>query len=174
MNPKKKTEINEYEKQALDFCKKYNVDYRYRFSHQEIREFGDSSRRYPQDVYICTLSRVKGETFSFKYYQSAMGSSWDGLDAESVGRLVKPMGGATLHDVEMARRKHARGTAPTAYELLSCLQKNDPGLFDDFCQEMGYSNDSIKAHKVYLDCQKEWAKVRSLFSDCMEELQEIC
>ena len=34
----------------------------------------------------------------------------------------------------------AGDTAPTAYDLLTCLTKNDPGTFEDFCVEFGYRN----------------------------------
>lgn len=54
------------------------------------------------------------------------------------------------------------------------LQKYDIGTFDDFCDELGYSNDSINAQKTYFACQKEYSELTRLFSQKeMEDLQEI-
>lgn len=44
--------------------------------------------------------------------------------------------------------------------------------FDDFCDNFGYSQDSIKALEVYRDCQKTITKLRSL-SINIEEAQEL-
>lgn len=62
---------------------------------------------------------------------------------------------------------------PTAYDILTCLQKYNPGTFDNFCYDFGYDTDSRKAEKTYFDVQKEWANVNRMFRDAMEELQEI-
>ena len=62
---------------------------------------------------------------------------------------------------------------PTAYDILSCIQKYDPGTFSDFCGEFGYDEDSRKAEKVYKAVCKEWAGVERVFGDVIEELAEI-
>lgn len=67
-----------------------------------------------------------------------------------------------------------RPVQPTAYDLLACLEKNDPGTFEDFCGEFGYDTDSRKALETFLAVGKEWAGVRGLFGDVLPALQEIC
>ena len=62
---------------------------------------------------------------------------------------------------------------PCAYDLLANLTKYDPGSFDDFCADYGYSNDSIASLKVYKEVKKEFKKVNRLFFDCFEELLNI-
>lgn len=62
---------------------------------------------------------------------------------------------------------------PSAYDVLSCLTKHDPGTFNEFCDEYGYNNDSIKALDTYRAVQEEWSGVRRMFGDCLEELVEI-
>lgn len=62
---------------------------------------------------------------------------------------------------------------PTIYDILACLTKCDPYSFENFCYEYGYNKDSIKAYKTYLKVQKEYNNVERLFSDVIEELQEI-
>lgn len=63
---------------------------------------------------------------------------------------------------------------PSAYDLLTCLTKSDPGTFEDFCSEFGYDTDSRRAEKVYNAVKKEWDDVNGFFSDAeLDELQEI-
>ena len=65
------------------------------------------------------------------------------------------------------------GIDPTAYDVLSCLTKYDPGSFDDFCSDFGYDNDSRKAEKTYKAVVKEYNKVNAMFNDVIEKLADI-
>lgn len=65
------------------------------------------------------------------------------------------------------------GEPPSAYDVLACLTKSEPGTFEEFCAEYGYDNDSIAALTTYKAVVKEWQKVRRIWGDCLEELQEI-
>jgi hypothetical protein len=62
---------------------------------------------------------------------------------------------------------------PRLYDVLACLQKYDVGSFEDFCGEFGYNDDSRTAERIYKAVCKEYDGVNRLFSDCIEELQEI-
>ena len=63
---------------------------------------------------------------------------------------------------------------PSAYDVLTCLQKSDVGSFEEFCCEFGYDCDSIKALKTYKATVKEWEKVSGFFTpEEIEELQGI-
>jgi hypothetical protein len=63
---------------------------------------------------------------------------------------------------------------PTAYDVLACLTKNDPGKFEDFCGDYGYEEDSRKAEQTYKAVVKEWKKVEKFFSESeIRLLQEI-
>lgn len=65
-------------------------------------------------------------------------------------------------------------TPPTAYDILSCLEKYDCGSFEDFCGEFGYDTDSRTAEKTYKAVCKEVDAVNRLFtSEQIEQLQEI-
>lgn len=64
--------------------------------------------------------------------------------------------------------------SPSAYDLLTCLTKYDPGTFEDFCSEFGYDSDSRKAEKTYKAVVRDWHKVNKFFTpEEIEELQEI-
>lgn len=60
---------------------------------------------------------------------------------------------------------------PTMYEVLACLQKHDVGNFDNFCGDYGYYGP--QALKIYKAVREEWQAIQRLFSDVLEELQEI-
>lgn len=67
----------------------------------------------------------------------------------------------------------AGNVEPTMYDILATLTKYNPETFEDFCGEYGYNTDSIKALKTYKAVQREFNGVNRLFSDILEELQEI-
>ena len=63
---------------------------------------------------------------------------------------------------------------PTAYDVLACLTKSDPEDLKTFCDNFGYSDDSISARRIYKSVCKEWAKVNAFFTaEELEELQNI-
>lgn len=67
-----------------------------------------------------------------------------------------------------------QGIKPTTYDILACVEKYDPGTFEDFCSNMGYDTDSRRAEKTYKAVVKEWQNIRTLFtSEELEQLQEI-
>lgn len=67
----------------------------------------------------------------------------------------------------------AEDTPPSFYDILATLTKYDPESFEFFCSNYGYSTDSIKALKTYKAVKREFNGVNRLFSDILEELQEI-
>jgi hypothetical protein len=64
--------------------------------------------------------------------------------------------------------------APTAYDVLVCLTKSDPGTFEEFCGDMGLDQDSRCAEETWRAVMDEWVRVRRFFSaDELGKLQEI-
>ena len=62
-------------------------------------------------------------------------------------------------------------TPPTAYDLLTCLTKYDPGTLDEFCREFGEDRYSERTYKAV---KREWLKVSRFFTAAeLEELAEI-
>lgn len=67
-----------------------------------------------------------------------------------------------------------RHIRPTAYDILTCITKYNPGTFEDFCAEYGYDTDSRKAEKIYKEVVNEWEGINAVFtSEDLEKLQEI-
>lgn len=73
----------------------------------------------------------------------------------------------------MTRHSPTSAPLPTAYDVLSCLTHSDPGTHAEFCADFGCDTDSRKGLDTYLAVVEEWAKVRAMFGDCLDELQEI-
>jgi hypothetical protein len=63
---------------------------------------------------------------------------------------------------------------PSAYDLLACLTKYDPGTFENFCGDFGYDTDSRKALKTYRIIRKQWRQLSDMFNEQeLEALAEI-
>jgi hypothetical protein len=161
--------INEYHKQADDFLVAAKIEYGAVNVGQRKLDWGDEDRG-AVNMYVCTFKR-KGKSISFDFYSSihdteitnASLSQW--YPVTICGKVFKTSKG--LSQAKQDARHHA-------YDLLYCLQKYDPGIFDDWCLELGYDPDSTKAFKTYQAVCEEWIKVRSFFTSAeLEQIQEI-
>lgn len=73
---------------------------------------------------------------------------------------------------DLARLK--ADAVPNEYDVLACLEKYDPGTFEDFCSELGYNEDSRTAERIYIAVIKEYKDLIRIFTEeQMEELREI-
>lgn len=63
---------------------------------------------------------------------------------------------------------------PTAYNILTCLQKHDVGTFENFCSAYGYDTDSRKAERTYNKVVREYNELKKLYNeDELNEMTEI-
>lgn len=160
-------ELNEYEKQAIDFLEATGTTFKaVLLGH--MKQFIDDVEK--RDVYEITLER-KGESYTFRFGQSLVNSGGE----HELKRIQK-----YEDDCRKAGRwpsaegyRRIKAKKPTAYDVLACLQKYDPETFEDFCDNFGYDTDSRKALENYLAVQDEYKNVIRLFGDVMEDLEEI-
>lgn len=83
------------------------------------------------------------------------------------GRYLKLHFWNSFHDMQLS-------IYPTAYDVLTCITKNDPGSFENFCGDFGYDTDSRMAYATYKAVVKEYAKVSKFFTPAeLEKLQEV-
>jgi hypothetical protein len=172
----------DYKKQAQDFMDKTKTTFSAKLMGHIPYSPDDKESR---DVYEVTLERKGRKAWSFRFGASIFDS---GRDLENkpysdMGRLPpeanKAYNSGKSGEVNGYKISHGMGSiqkirkAPTAYDVLACLTKNDPGTFEDFCADYGYDDDSRKAEGIYREVQKEWANVERVFGDVIEELQEI-
>ena len=157
-----------YEQKALDFLKYTGTTMKAEFLGRR-KFFPDDTEE--RDVYKITLKRG-GREFSFDFGQSVHRS----------GKWTIYAGGKKVTNDPAEAKKYRKGerienkdfAEPTAYDVLSCLQKYDVGIFSEFCSEFGYDEDSMKAEKIYEAVCKEWDMVQKLWTDDeIEELRKI-
>ena len=176
---------SKYEQQAEAFLKATNTEFKYEFLFNGKYFCDDKEMR---DVYRITLTRGR-RSYTFNFVQLIAGSGFYytmGKQKVNIDRkyLLKENEANLIHhirresDFQFMNNKKSDTihypVAPTAYDVLACLTKNDPGTFEDFCSEFGYDEDSRKAEKIYNAVLDEWKNVCALFTDGeIEQLQEI-
>jgi len=175
--------VNTYEQSAIDFLKATDCQFSVKYV-KTGKYFPDDKE--DRDIYSITLKRG-GRYYTFQFGQSIFHSGkYKGhkhLCLNQFGKLIfseneykaiknKPGGSYTIQQAEIKPNKDFE--EPTAYSVLSCLTKYDPGTFEDFCSEFGYDEDSKKAEKTYKAVKEEYVRLCGLFTDAeMEQLQEI-
>lgn len=125
------------------------------------------------DTYRATFTRTDAKLQCFKvplFHQSAAHSESELVRAKcSRGcgfQYREPM----RHSSQCAANP-ANAESPSAYDILACVTKNDPGTFSDFCGDYGYDEDSRMAERTYFAVQHEWKQARAFFT--AEELEEL-
>src|SRR5690606_35215363 len=127
-----------YNKQATDFLQSTNTEMKVEFIENGIHFHGDKDTR---DIYKVTFKRGN-RGFSLRFGQSLANSSKlvdtrTGNEFTLNGARLK--GNIKIKDIAAYRSalgrelKEVKGTPPTAYDVLACLQKYDVGSFEDFC-----------------------------------------
>jgi len=175
-----KTELNEYEQQAKSFLDSTNTKFKAEFLYNGKHFDNDKELR---DVYKITLKRGSREYF-FNFGQSLNDSGFyytmgvqkvqidrkflnPKMKTHLLGHVRRESGGAFLNNKKSDVIHYPK--APTAYSVLACLTKYDPGTFEDFCSEFGYDEDSRSAEKTFKAVKDEYMNVCALYND--EELE---
>ena len=172
--------MNEYTKQANDFLAKTNTTMtaQYLGHWPHLGEWSTSQWQVTftsqgRKPFTLTFSQSLAESWSFINMDRNKGGvhqKQKGLPpALNQKHWPRTSGEYVVHPYLMCPAKRP----PSAYDVLACLTKYDPGTFKDFCADFGYSDDSIKALEPYRAVQEEWSAVERMFNDCLEELQEI-
>lgn len=152
--------MNEYIKQATDFLQKTHAKMKIEYVGLAVnKEWKEKEKRC---LYEITLTSSRGSmTFDF----------WDSIRNTEIRTM--PFDSYTVQaNKKLAAKKKA--AVPSVYDVLACLQKCDPGTFEDFCSDYGYDEDSRTAERIYFAAQKEYTQLARLFTpDEMDELAEI-
>ena len=152
--------MNEYIKQATDFLQKTHAKMKIEYVGLAVnKEWKEKEKRC---LYEITLTSPRGfMTFDF----------WDSIQNTKIRTM--PFDAYNVQaNKELAAKKKA--AVPSVYDVLACLQKYDPGTFEDFCSDCGYDEDSRTAERIYFAAQKEYTQLARLFTpEQMEELAEI-
>lgn len=180
----------DHQKQAQDFLKKTGVIFSAVFV-KHGKHFADD--KDTRDIYAVTLKRgsrdmtvMFGQSLSDSCYKIVNKSGKvlreisraelekAGIEANNLSESWLRMKISNLCFVLSPSEKIIRPKAPTAYDVLACLTKYDPGTFANFCADMGMDTDSRRAEKTYRAVVDEWRDVKTIWTDLeIQELAEI-
>lgn len=183
--------ICKYQSQAIEFLEKTGTEIKVEFLKTDYHFIDDETKR---DIYKITLKRGNREySFNFgqsindsvKFYEKNKLGNYYTIDGTEY--LKDKMSGCKLHQSSIdsllltnliARDsqefKKIKGTPPNEYSVLASLTTIPVDTFDDFCDNYGYDNDSIKAYKTYERVKEEWKNIQILFDDNeIEQLSQI-
>ena len=171
--------MDDYEKQATEFlaatgatieCTKLGT----------FKYFSDDEE--PRDVFNVTIARGT-RNYSFKYGDSLINTWYRAIlrsnGTQATDAMMRHVGVRNSAEFSAWVRRNkeklrAVPKQPTAYSILAGLTKYNPGSFKSFCDDFGYSTDSIKARDTYIAVQDEYHGLCSLFTnEEMELLAEI-
>lgn len=174
-------ETTTYEQQAIDFLTNTQTSIAVIFL-EHGKHFQDDEE--DRDIYEVTLQRGTRK-YVFRFGQSIVNSGFyytkgvqktaidrKHLEAKNLASIIYKTDFYFLNNGKSDIIHYPK--APTAYDVLTCITKSDPGDFENFCSEYGYDTDSRKAKKTYKAVRDEWYNVSKLFSDTeIQQLQEI-
>lgn len=164
--------MSDYEETAQKFLERTGVSFKAEFLKNDKyfpddEDFPDDEEK--RDIYNITLSRdSRLWTFTFGQSIQASGKFILNRTGDKVMKIPYRDG------VPESRKANKDYVEPSTYDVLAAITKNDPGTFQQFCDDFGYSSDSIKNRNTYDAVCKEWLNVQILWNDKeIEELQEI-
>jgi len=154
-----------YKLQAENFLTKTQTSFTAEFVKYDKHFPDDTGDR---DIYRITLQHDQRK-YVFKFGQSirCSGKYWL-LGDYRRGVAQKPKFPISEWD------KNKDFAIPTAYDVLVCVQKYNPGTFENFCSDFGYDTDSRKAESVYKVVKDEYQNIAMLYNENeIALLQEI-
>lgn len=152
--------MDEYIKQATEFLQKTHAEMKIEYVGLAVnKEWKEKEKRCLYEITL--ISPRDSMVFDF----------WDSIRNTEIRTM--PFDAYNVQaNKELAAKKKA--AVPSVYDVLACLQKYDPGTFEDFCSDYGYDEDSRTAERIYFAVQKEYTQLARLFTpEQMEELAEI-
>lgn len=154
---------SEYELQAIEFCKKYQLEIKVEFSHNGKYFPSDKDNR---DIYNITFIRENQKPYTFTFGQSVFNSKPSQIELDRM---------QNRHDtIKLISNRKKQIKAPNSYDILACIEKNCPDTFEEWCAEMGANTDSITDKKTYDAVMHQWLNVSKMFNESeLDELREI-
>lgn len=169
--------MNEYLKQAKKFLNKANA--KCEIVYGGISRNENWREKEKRNWYDVTITTPRGKmTFTF----------WDSIHNTEISTMTleeyakKKLRYNRFEDMPYNEKVKAKNNlarlkteaVPDEYDVLACLEKYDPGTFEDFCSEFGYDEDSRTAERIYIAVIKEYKNLTRIFTEeQMEESREI-
>ena len=127
-------ELDEYDEQAYRFLARHNISF-----HVVLLD--------------CRNNPAWNETALRNHYRCTLRRNCNGHRQRSVSFKCWDSINNTENNIRLA----------SAYPLLACLTKSDPGSFDNFRADFGYDN-TATSRQIYRGTVREWAKVQRFFT----------
>ena len=179
MNDGVKWKMDDYEAQAEKFLISTKTKMIVKFLKHGKHFVDDKETR---DIYSITLKK-SGREYIFNFGQSIVcsgqyifygneGHERIHLELSKTGKQIKRYKGQYLDGGNSKKNEDFK--EPTAYDVLTCLQKYEIGTFEDFCADFGYDEDSRKAEKIYKAVLDEYQNLQRLYSEAeLKAMQKI-
>ncbi len=131
---------------------------------------------YLQDNWNVTIS-YNGKSYSTKYF-SGIGHRKLIRSAKKEGKgYYDNLFGGFKTEMEACKSQWLKVVEPTLADVMCCLLSDSQccsGTFEDFCNELGYNSDSIKALNTYLACQATRNGMIKVFgAELLDELSQL-
>lgn len=157
--------MNEYRKQAEDFLTKHNANVTIKFV--ECAKYFEDDKQV-RNIYEFTITRGE-KSYAGKFGDSIHNTEKLAFWKEQLNRRINSSAKC---------KKEIEEHIPNVYDILAAVQKYEtPSDTWEFANEFGYEINSRadfrKVDKICEACEKEYKAIYNLFSDCMDELQEI-
>ena len=157
--------MNEYLKQAEDFLTAHDAKIDIVFDHRG--KYWDDDKQ-ARNIYEFTITR--GE----KSYTGKFGDSIHNTEKLAFWKEQLKRGTNSPAKCKKEIKEHT----PNAYDILAVVQKYEtPSDTWEFANEFGYKINSRadfrKVDRICEACEKEYKAISNMFSDCMNELEEI-
>lgn len=133
---------------------------------EQVKAWADMLNKEAEEV----IAKYNSKRSRIEHVVNTITRRAEGYVRNAISNTIKKLT-SEVKTVYVNQKKEV--VSPSMYSVLTCLTKSDPGTFDDFCSEFGYDSDSISALRTYKAVCKEWQNVENLFSDVLDELQEI-
>jgi len=168
--------MNEYDQQAIDFLETTQTEFTAVWLDIGVNTESLFNDEHTRDRYTITLKRGSRE-YTFIFTNSANNTYLPkhfilNYHPKLKCPKIDPKHAPKLRSKHADQNRRNGGHYPTAYDVLTCLTKYDPNLFDDFCGDYGYDTDSRKAEKVYQAVKDEYLQLCALFNE--SEMKQLC
>lgn len=152
--------VDGYQQQALSFLSRNGLKLRITLSNSKVAPWNDGTGEH--NHYRVTVSRKE------RYEGYIVGTGKNAQLVAKPPRLVFDYFGS-IADAKA-------GTPPSEYDVLACLSSylHCDDTLADFCANMGYSEDSIKARQTFTRCKRFSERLQEFFTENEQtELTEI-
>lgn len=170
----------EYTKQAEDFLTAHNLTFRAVYVGEDCPMFCEDARKgdlltpgtFPRKNHIhgshwrLTIAGEGRGHLTIDYWDS-----YKDAETRALGTPDYRNGHTSFKFAVKGKKTIGKSPTPSAYDMLSVIEKNEPGTFEDWCGDMGMDTDSRRALSIWESCVKQYREVRRFFT--AEELAEV-